>query len=125
MKTTFVFAGLLATALMAQAETMSLKIPFAFSVTGKAMPAGEYVIKTVPGSPGVISIQGIESEATSEATSGAMVLGRITKAKELGASTAMFKESVMVGVTIADLSIELNGSEAVSAPAPILTAANE
>lgn len=117
MKTTFVFAALMLSALAAHAETLTLNIPFAFSVPGKTLPAGEYSIKTL-GSTGVLSIQGSSSDA--------IVFGRIVPAKpeKLSKTSVAFNDASLVGVTIGGVAFEVNKSDAVK-PEPVLTAAAE
>jgi len=119
MKTTFVFAALMLSSLAAHAESLTLKVPFAFAVPGKTMPPGEYSIKTLPGSAGVLSIQGAGSEA--------IVFGRVipATAETLSKSSVAFKEASLVAVTIGGVALEVNKSDVVVKPEPALTAAAE
>ncbi len=118
MKTTFVFAALMLSALAAHAESLTLNIPFAFAVPGKTLPAGEYSIKTLPGSAGVLSIQGAGSDA--------IVFGRIIPAnpETLSKASVAFKESSLVTVTMGGVAFEVNKSDVVK-PEPVLTASAE
>ena len=59
MKTNLLKLAVLAASLLgalssASAETLHARIPFGFSAGGKAMPAGEYSIRTIPNAPHVL-----------------------------------------------------------------------
>jgi len=54
LKSAVLVATLLGAIGSASAETLHARIPFGFSAGGKAMPAGEYSISTIPGAPNVL-----------------------------------------------------------------------
>ena len=53
-------AGFVMTAATAQAETLEVKVPFAFTVEGQAMPAGKYRLERNDTAASVILIRGEE-----------------------------------------------------------------
>ena len=50
-------------ALHAEAGSIRVTIPFAFTVAGTAMPAGDYTIKTLTGYPTVVSLHNAAAKA--------------------------------------------------------------
>jgi len=59
IKRTMVVVGvLLASAVAAQAQTLEVKVPFAFLVGSQKMPAGTYRVEREMSSPSVLLIQG-------------------------------------------------------------------
>lgn len=54
MKKTLFVATLLASALVAHAESLRVMIPAGYTANGVALPAGEYVVKPMKGSPAVL-----------------------------------------------------------------------
>ena len=54
LKSVVLVASLLGTLGSASAETLHARIPFGFSAGGNAMPAGDYLIRTIPNAPYVL-----------------------------------------------------------------------
>jgi hypothetical protein len=54
LKSAVLAASLLGALSSASAETLHARIPFGFSAGGRAMPAGAYLICTIPGAPHVL-----------------------------------------------------------------------
>ncbi len=54
LKSAVLVASLLGALSSASAETLHARIPFGFSAGGMAMPAGAYLICTIPGAPDVL-----------------------------------------------------------------------
>jgi hypothetical protein len=54
LKSVVLVASLLGALGSASAETVHARIPFGFTAAGTAMPAGAYVIRTMPSSPSVL-----------------------------------------------------------------------
>ena len=62
MKAAMLAAGfLIAAAGTARAETVEVKVPFAFEVRGQTLPAGQYRIERDSASPSVVLIRGEQS----------------------------------------------------------------
>src|SRR5712692_7411390 len=55
---TLLVAGVLASAAGVRAETLRIRVPFAFSAGGKKLPAGEYSVSEMAGNPAVLLISG-------------------------------------------------------------------
>lgn len=57
LKSAFLMASLFGALGSASAETLRARIPFAFSVAGTTMPAGNYAISTLPNAPQVLRFE--------------------------------------------------------------------
>jgi hypothetical protein len=99
MKKSLVITALLAAA-AAHAESLRVNVPFTFSAAGTIMPAGEYAIRPVAGSAGVLLLDGVKKQA--------FVFGRIATDRTTGKSKVVFKGDVLVGVTAAGRAFELS-----------------
>lgn len=58
MKKSLILAALLASGLMAHAETLRVRVPVAHSTTGTMLPAGEYTATRVNGSSSIFLFEG-------------------------------------------------------------------
>jgi hypothetical protein len=58
-----VLAAFAPLSITASAAEMNCRVPFSFAVNGKTMPAGTYVISTVPTAHGVLQIRGASKGA--------------------------------------------------------------
>lgn len=106
MKKTFVLAAMLATALVAHAETLKVKIPFAFSATGTAFPAGEYSIATVPNATQVLFIKSTVQGSDAQA----FVFGRVVRGEAGKPAKVVFDKSALVGLSSGHTAFELSAS---------------
>jgi len=98
--------GMLAASVGAHAESLRIRVPFAFTASGAKLPAGEYSITEMAGNSTVLLINGSGARA--------MVFARM-KASGRGAAglPVIFEDEgsegmALVGVRMADASFELS-----------------
>jgi hypothetical protein len=100
-------SGLLASSLGAHAESLRVRVPFAFTASGTKLPAGEYSIREVAGNPTILLIQGSNARA--------MVFARVIASGATTSRPVIFEDEgsegmVLVSVRTSDALFELSTS---------------
>ncbi|MEO8098969.1 MAG: hypothetical protein ABI811_14800 [Acidobacteriota bacterium] len=105
MKKTLTVAAFLLSSLVASAETLHVNIPFAFTATGTALPAGEYTISTMKTIMPMLFIEGSGMKT--------FVFGRIVPVSLTGGATKpalLFEKDALIGITNSAQTIELSST---------------
>jgi hypothetical protein len=112
MNATLLVAGLIAPVVGVHAESLHMHVPFAFTASGTALPAGDYSITEVQGHPTVLLIAATNSSVR------AMVFAR--QSTETGSGSVKFVDRGEEEPALATVKTP-TGSFELSIPAPSRT----
>ena len=118
MKMFAICSGLVLSALAAHAETLTIKVPFAFSAGGKTLPAGNYWVETMGAT---LALRGLPGGAVMMVVPGSQALSAEGKVSasfiETSAGAVLLSVSAPNGMTYTVAPSKHLASAAASSPA--------